>query len=139
LPVAALAGEPMVFFARGFSLTMHDQVHALCTAAGFTPHIVQEANANASILGLVAAGLGVSIMPAAQCGMRPAGVRLHPLAAAAAMTGSRLAYRAGDPNLLARRFVDLVRRRGVSLEPLPGRKAPLRGVMRPVHGRVWTR
>jgi DNA-binding transcriptional LysR family regulator len=80
VPIEALAGEPMVFFARSFSATMHDQIHALCTAAGFTPHIMQEANGNAMILGLVAAGFGLSVLPAAQCGMRPDRVRVRPLA-----------------------------------------------------------
>jgi len=121
LAITALAGEPMVFFARSFSPAMHDQIHALCTTAGFTPRLVQEANANAMILGLVAAGLGVSILPAAQCGVRPARVRVRPLAGDAAVTASWLAYRTRESNMLARRFVDLVRHRGVSTEPLPGR------------------
>ena len=122
LPVAALAGEPMVFFARSFGAAMHDQVHALCTAAGLTPRIVQEANANAMIFGLVAAGVGVPILPAAQCGVRPERVRVRELAAETAVTSSWLAYRAGGSNLLAHGFVELVRRRGVSTEPPPGRK-----------------
>ena len=119
IPVAALADEPMIFYPRGFSLTMYDQVFSLCTSAGFTPRIVLEANANSMILGLVATGLGVTIMPAAQCGMRPANVRVRALATDAAMTGSWLVFRTEEPNLLARRFVDVVQRRGVSTEPVP--------------------
>ncbi|WP_207538596.1 LysR substrate-binding domain-containing protein [Sabulicella rubraurantiaca] len=122
VPVELLAGEPMVFFDRSFSASMYDQIHALCTAAGFTPNIVQEANANTMILGLVAAGLGVSILPAAQCAMRPDRVRVRPIAAKAAVTASWLAYRLDDSSLLARRFVELVRSRGISTELLPGKQ-----------------
>lgn len=118
LPVEALADEPMILLARNFSATMHDQIHALCRAAGFTPHVVQETTANAMIIGLVAAGLGVSILPVAQCAMRPERVRVRPLADTAAVTASWLAYRADAPNVLARRFVEIVRLQGVSTEPM---------------------
>ena len=119
MPVEALANEPMILLARSFSAAMHDQVYALCVAAGFRPRIVQETTANAMILGLVAAGLGVSILPAAQCAMRPERVQVRPIASDAALTASWLAYRADEASILVRRFVDLVRRRGVSVEPLP--------------------
>ncbi len=117
--LAELAGEPMVFFSRAFSPAMHDHVHALCMTSGFMPCIVQEANANAMILGLVATGIGVSILPAAQCGTRPDRVQIRPIADGAAVTASWVAFRADDSSLPARNFVALVEHRGISLEPLP--------------------
>ncbi len=126
LPLAALAAEPIVFFSRGFSATMHDQVQALCRAAGFAPNIVQEANANAMILGLVAAGLGISILPAALCSLVSDRVRVRALAAEGAVTASWLAFREQDDSPIARRFIDIVRRRGLSQEPLPQRATKAR-------------
>lgn len=126
--LAELAGEPMVFFSRAFSPAMHDHIHALCMTSGFMPHIVQEANANAMILGLVATGIGVSILPAAQCAMRPGRVHCRAIADRAAVTGSWVAFRKEDASLPTRNFVALVERQGISLEPLPGQ---LHGAVEP--------
>jgi len=64
LPMAALAEEPFVYFPRTFGTGLYEQVHGLAARAGFTPRIVQEASEVLIILGLVAAGLGVTVLPA---------------------------------------------------------------------------
>jgi DNA-binding transcriptional LysR family regulator len=65
-PVAIqdLADEPFVLRPDGVGAGFYEQVYALCNDAGFAPHLEQEANEAATILGLVAAGLGVTILPA---------------------------------------------------------------------------
>jgi DNA-binding transcriptional LysR family regulator len=42
---------------------LYDLAIAACQKAGFTPHLAQEAIQMQTILGLVAAGLGVAIVP----------------------------------------------------------------------------
>lgn len=50
-------------------------------AAGFTPQIAQESSETATTLALVAAQLGVSIVPGSYRGIRRAGGSLHAAAA----------------------------------------------------------
>lgn len=64
LAIAALAEEPFVFFPRSYGTGLYDQVIALTRQAGFSPRIAQEASEAMTIIGLVSAGLGVSILPA---------------------------------------------------------------------------
>lgn len=59
LSIEDLAGEEFVFFPRYLRATYFDQVMRWCASAGFTPHVVQEANEIPTLLSLVAAGVGV--------------------------------------------------------------------------------
>jgi DNA-binding transcriptional LysR family regulator len=77
--LAALRDQPFVFFARTTSATLHDHVLGLCRRAGFSPRIVQEASELFTILNLVRAGLGVSLVPSAARRMGVPGVRFHDL------------------------------------------------------------
>lgn len=72
LSLADLAAEPFVLIARRVVRQVHDQVLAACRSAGFTPAVVQEGTHIHSVAALVAAGLGVSVMPAsaARLGLR---------------------------------------------------------------------
>jgi DNA-binding transcriptional LysR family regulator len=55
------AGEPFVVFKHAFDF--HDLVEELCAAAGFEPESAFEAEDVASARALVAAGLGVAVVP----------------------------------------------------------------------------
>jgi DNA-binding transcriptional LysR family regulator len=61
----SLAREPFVQFPRELAPGLYDLAIAACQKAGFTPHLAQEAIQMQTILGLVAAGLGVAVVP--QC------------------------------------------------------------------------
>lgn len=105
LPIAELAQQPLVFFSRSMGSSLNDQLHSLCMAAGFVPRITQEANANSMILGFVAAGLGISVLPATLCSLWPDRIRVRPLDAAGAVTCTWLAWRRDRVSPLTRRFV----------------------------------
>jgi DNA-binding transcriptional LysR family regulator len=62
LPLAALADEPFVLYTRTSGPSVHDVIIGHCIAAGFSPRIVQEAADVQTIVSLVAAGLGVSLL-----------------------------------------------------------------------------
>lgn len=64
LPLIALAEDDFILNRRPSGPGLYDSVIAACRAAGFSPRVVQEARKNLSTLSLVAAGLGVSIVPA---------------------------------------------------------------------------
>ena len=65
-PVAMreLKGESFIVFARQHGPAFYDSTLAACQRAGFSPRIAQEAPRVITALGLVAAGLGVSVVPA---------------------------------------------------------------------------
>jgi DNA-binding transcriptional LysR family regulator len=64
LDPASLEGEPFVLFARRMGTLVFDRTLRCCLDAGFQPEIVQEAPQFPTLIRLVAAGLGVSLVPA---------------------------------------------------------------------------
>ena len=58
----ALAGEPLILLARQMVPGLYDQIIALQHQHGGA-HIAQEATSIQAVLGLVAAGLGISLLP----------------------------------------------------------------------------
>jgi DNA-binding transcriptional LysR family regulator len=78
ITLSDLAGEPFVFFPRHRSALAYDEFIASCHAAGFSPAIAQEASGIAA-LGLVAAGLGVTVVAASYQALSLDGVRFVPV------------------------------------------------------------
>jgi DNA-binding transcriptional LysR family regulator len=64
VPLESLAALPFVLRPRGRGSSFYEQVYDLCGLAGFSPRLSQEANEAPTILGLVASGLGLTILPA---------------------------------------------------------------------------
>ncbi|MEV6624980.1 LysR family transcriptional regulator [Amycolatopsis sp. NPDC051106] len=88
-----LAGEEFVLLEQGYGVrTLTDE---LCAAAGFTPRIAFEGQESDTVRGLVAAGLGVALLPRFGPGS-PAGVAEVPLAPRPYRTIG-LAWRADEP------------------------------------------
>lgn len=63
IPLAALAHEPWILFPAHEGPGLHAMILAACAAAGFTPQVAQRAVQMETILGLVAAELGVAVVP----------------------------------------------------------------------------
>lgn len=80
--VAALADEPWVLFPRAIAPLLHEQVMKLCRDAGFSPRVVQESWEVYTTVGLVGAGVGVTIVPATVQRMAWKGVVYKPIARA---------------------------------------------------------
>ncbi|RPY03865.1 LysR family transcriptional regulator [Pseudomonas aeruginosa] len=115
LAIAALAEEPFVFFPRSYGTGLYDQVIALTRQAGFSPRIAQEASEAMTIIGLVSAGLGVSILPASFRRTRVDGVVYRTLSDPEATTAVWLVRRENEGSPLALSFIDLVTREAASL------------------------
>jgi DNA-binding transcriptional LysR family regulator len=60
-----LAEEAFVFYGERMGVVLPQLVLELCRSAGFEPRVSQLANANTTMVGLVAAGLGIAIIPQA--------------------------------------------------------------------------
>lgn len=108
LRTGALAQEPFVLFARNAGAGIHDHVISLCRHAGFVPRMAQEAGEASTIVGLVAAGLGVSILPASCEHIRIDGVRYVPLADPASLSEIHAVHRRDDRSPLVAQFVRLL-------------------------------
>lgn len=61
--LAALAGQSFVLYRRPHGPGLYDSILTACYQAGFSPTIVQEAPRLTTMMSLVAAGLGLSIVP----------------------------------------------------------------------------
>ena len=68
-----------IFVSRSVSETFYDRVLSLCLQAGFSPRVVQEANELLTILHLVRAGVGFSLVPRSALRLKVPGVRFHEL------------------------------------------------------------
>ncbi len=82
----ALAPEPFVFFAREVGTALYDDIIGLLQRAGIKPYITQEVGEAMTIVGLVSAGLGVSILPASFLRIQVDGVKYLPLLESEACT-----------------------------------------------------
>jgi len=105
-----LAGETFIVYRRHSGPGLYDAIIAACHAAGFSPLIGQEAPRIVSTLNLVAAGLGLSIVPASLQRMHMDGVSYRRLTGTAQPRAPLLlASRRGDTSPIVRQFLALVR------------------------------
>lgn len=109
LDLDALRDEPFVLISRQRSPTFHGHALELCAQHGFRPRVVQEVPEATTVLALVRAGLGVSMIPESFAINRFAGVRTHRLGDKTAAWTVGAAWRKHDPNPLVSRFLELVK------------------------------
>lgn len=109
--IGELAQEPFVFYGDRMGRTLPHQVLVLCRSAGFEPRIGQLANGNATITGLVAAGLGIAVVPEAMCQLHHESVVSRPLDAVGAMTSIWLLRSSQDDSPLVGAFCKLIAKR----------------------------
>ncbi len=76
--LADLADEPLLLFPREIGPLLFDVVVAACREAGFEPRLGQTTPQIASIVHLVAAGLGVAIVPESMSQLGPKAVVFKP-------------------------------------------------------------
>ena len=103
--VARLAGSPFVLLPRSVGPSLHDQIIGLCSAAGFTPRVVQHAVEWQTVCALVETGLGVSLAPASIRRIRLKGVAFRRTEPDTARTRVAIAWREDDRNPLVARLL----------------------------------
>jgi DNA-binding transcriptional LysR family regulator len=107
----ALARDTFIVYARQQGPAIYEATMAACLKAGFSPYLGQEAPRVTSALSLVAAGLGIAVVPACMQRMAMDGIIYRKLKGAALPTVVlTLASRRGDPSPVVRHFLALVRR-----------------------------
>lgn len=106
-----LAGEAFIVYARQHGPAIYEATMAACLRAGFSPRFGQEAPRVTSALSLVAAGLGISLVPASMQRMAMDCVAFRRLKGTAQpKVVLNLASPRGDPSPVVRHFLTLVRR-----------------------------
>jgi len=105
VPLRRLAAEPLVLFPRAQAPGFHDLLVSSLAAAGSPPRIVQYAPEMTTIIGLVAAGIGLSLVPASVARLALDGVTYRPVAGA---PGAELlaVTRSDNDSALIRAFIE---------------------------------
>jgi len=110
IAVSDLADEAFILLSREAVPVFHDLVLRTCREAGFVPHVPHEINHPQIVLGLVAAGVGISFVPASVGHAKHRGVAFRPLGRSPRILQTALAWRRQTTSPLVTGFVETVRR-----------------------------
>jgi DNA-binding transcriptional LysR family regulator len=112
-----LANEPFILVRRPGAPGMYADLLRVCGEAGFTPQIAAEVDHMLTNINLVAAGIGVSVVPASMRGFRMDSVVYCRLDDAGGLHAPiTLAYLESNRNPAAANFIALVRRHAHALK-----------------------
>jgi DNA-binding transcriptional LysR family regulator len=110
VPLELLKDEPFVTYPSHFRSVVHDAVEDACAAHGFEPVAAHEVAETATLVSFVAAGLGVSLVPASVRNMTVEGAIYRPLVHDATRVELAAAWRRDDERPLLKRALDVIRR-----------------------------
>jgi DNA-binding transcriptional LysR family regulator len=108
LRLAEVADDAFVSQPRELAATLYDRLVKLATRAGFQPSITQHAQQINGLLALVAAGLGLALVPASMRAVRLAGVCYVPLEDSDAYLLLAVACRTDDHSPALQQFLATV-------------------------------
>jgi DNA-binding transcriptional LysR family regulator len=109
-----LAKETFILYPRAVRPGLADAVVAACEKAGFTPRVEQYAPQLSSTINLVAASLGISIVPRSMQGLQPHAVAYLPLRGRPVQALLGIAHRTGESAAAVLSFIELARKLGSS-------------------------
>jgi len=109
-PLAALAKEPFILPPREINPGVYDSIISACHRAGFSPKLGLETPQLVSLIAMVAAGLGVSIVPRCISRIQADGVFYLPIKGDAQRPVISLAYRRDDRSPTVQNFLAVDRR-----------------------------
>ncbi len=105
ISIRLLVDEPFIMFPRPVAPGLHDQILSVCLQAGFNPQVTQEAIQMQTIVSLVAAEMGVAIVPLSLQNLQRQGVVYKPLQEVTPMVEVALIFRV-QPSPTVQRFVE---------------------------------
>jgi DNA-binding transcriptional LysR family regulator len=109
ISVRALATEPFILFPVKHAPGFYHQIIGFCLDAGFIPKIVQEAIEMQTIVSLVAAGMGVSLVPASLMNLQRADVVYKALMEKTPLVELAMVWRTEDSSPVLRQFLAVAR------------------------------
>ena len=110
ISLSALASEPFILVPRDAVPVFHDAVIKACRAAGFVPHAPHEADQLQMMVGMVAAGVGIALVPAAARKIKQYRLVYRALNPPADPIETALAWRRDDASPVLAEFVRVARR-----------------------------
>ncbi|MES2420061.1 MAG: LysR family transcriptional regulator [Pseudomonadota bacterium] len=105
IDLADVANDPLLLFPRDVGPTLYDTIVDAFRTAGLEPQLGQTAPQIASVVNLVAAALGISMVPASMSQLAVAGVVYRPIKGKAPIARIALAIRRGETGAIVRNFV----------------------------------
>lgn len=103
-----LAKEPFILFPRSLAPGLYDPIVSFCQQAGFSPIAAQEAIQMQTIVSLVAASMGVAIVPESMQNFQRCGVVYKPLQEESPIVSIALIWR-DNPTPAVQRFLQTAR------------------------------
>jgi DNA-binding transcriptional LysR family regulator len=102
-----LAASTFLMFRRSNAPGLHDVIMGVWKTVGVTPKVLKEAMRMPTILSLVAAERGVSLVPRGATGLGRKGIVFRPVRPPLPMVEMGVAYRRGEHSLTVRAFLDM--------------------------------
>jgi DNA-binding transcriptional LysR family regulator len=103
--LSALASETFILFPRTIGAGLYDAIMTACQRAGFIPKLGQDAPQITSIVPLVGAGFGISIVPRSTSQIQTGEVVYLAIAGGAPSAPISIAWRRHDPSPVVHRFL----------------------------------
>jgi len=110
ISLQSLAHEPFILFPSHLGIGFYHQVINLCQQAGFTPKVAQEAIQMQTIISLVAAELGVALVPASLQNLQRVGIVYKPLVEATPTVELAIVWREDELSPVFYRFLEVAKK-----------------------------
>lgn len=107
LPASVITDSPLILFPRRVAPAFHDLVTGYYAAHGQQARIAQEAIQMQTIISLVSAGMGLTLVPASLRNLARTGVRYIPLARDAPLLETGIIWRRDDDSPTLRQLLDM--------------------------------
>lgn len=122
--IRQLAEESFVSFSRHEAPAIHEHLHRMCEAVGFSPRIVLEAHPMSTVVGLVASGAGIAIVPQSMHRLNILNVAYRKLTGTRANSEFFLTWRHNDTSATLHNFLKVEKAHPIGedvLEPVPSK------------------
>lgn len=107
--IEQLKGEPFVVVARTVWPGLYDSILTLSRSAGFSPLVRLEVSEVQTVVGLVGAGLGVTLLPNSVQHVHTRDVRYLPIVGECPVVEMAIAWRHADKSSVVNGFLDVTR------------------------------
>ncbi len=105
--LTSLAIEPFILFPRQLAPGLYDPIITICRAAGFSPIVVQECIQIQTIISLVSANMGVSIVPKSTQDIQRQGVVYKPILDLTPPVSMAIVWRTNDDSPTVTRLLEI--------------------------------
>ena len=116
ISLAQLADDRFILYARENAPDLFDAIVVLCKRAKFSPRLADSPSLWQSVLTMVEAGEGVSVVPTCVQHLRANGVTFKPLRNRGCMVEVVLMWRDNEPDTIRDSFLDLLRKNRPGVE-----------------------